>query len=43
MDNLTAAAADASPSHLADRFRQTFGLTATSLLGTGIAIQVIDD
>ena len=43
--NLTAAAADAgfaSPSHLADRFRQTFGLTATSLLGTGIAIQVID-
>ena len=44
--NLTTAAAHtgfASPSHLADRFRQTFGLTATSLLGTGIDIQVMDE
>jgi AraC-like DNA-binding protein len=44
--NLTTAAARtgfASPSHLADRFRQTFGLTATGLLGTGIDIQVMDD
>jgi AraC-like DNA-binding protein len=44
--NLTTAAARtgfASPSHLADRFRQTFGLTATGLLGSGIDIQVMDD
>ena len=44
--NLTTAAAHtgfASPSHLADRFRQTFGLTASGLLGSGIDIQVMDD
>ena len=44
--NLTEAAAHAgfaSPSHLADRFKQTFGLNATSLLRTGIAIQVMDE
>lgn len=44
--NLTTAAAQtgfASPSHLADRFRQTFGLTATSLLGTGIDIQAMNE
>ena len=44
--NLTTAAARggfASPSHLADRFKQTFGLTATGLLGTGIDIQVMKD
>ena len=44
--NLTTAAANAgfaSPSHLADRFRQTFGLNATKLLSTGIAIQVMNE
>ncbi|QIS09495.1 AraC family transcriptional regulator [Nocardia arthritidis] len=39
---LTAAAAAAgfaSPSHLADRFRATFGLAATQLLGTGVTLR----
>jgi AraC-like DNA-binding protein len=37
-DYLTTAAMKAgfaSPSHLADRFKTTFGLSATQLLGTG--------
>ena len=37
--NLTMAAAEsgfASPSHLADRFKATFGLSATQLLATGL-------
>lgn len=41
-DNLTAAAASAgfaSPSHLSDRFKSTFGLTATQLLGTGVTVR----
>lgn len=41
-ENLTRAAADAgfaSPSHLADRFRTTFGLSATQLLSTGLRIR----
>lgn len=41
--NLTDAAADAgfaSPSHLADRFKSTFGLTATQLLGSGVIVRV---
>jgi AraC-like DNA-binding protein len=40
--NLTAAAVDsgfASPSHLADRFKATFGLSATQLLGTGAILR----
>lgn len=40
--NLTTAAADAgfaSPSHLADRFKTTFGLSATQLLATGLTIR----
>jgi AraC-like DNA-binding protein len=41
-DNLTEAAMKAgfaSPSHLADRFRTTFGLSATQLLGTGLTLR----
>ncbi|MHC9293234.1 helix-turn-helix domain-containing protein [Mycobacterium sp. LTG2003] len=41
--NLTTAAAEAgfaSPSHLADRFKTTFGLSATQLLGTGLTVRV---
>ena len=41
-DNLTTAAMKAgfaSPSHLADRFKTTFGLSATQLLGTGLALR----
>lgn len=40
--NLTTAAADAgfaSPSHLADSFKATFGLSATQLLSTGLRIR----
>lgn len=40
--NLTTAAAQAgfaSPSHLADRFKTTFGLSATQLLATGLTIR----
>jgi AraC-like DNA-binding protein len=40
--NLTTAAAEAgfaSPSHLADRFKTTFGLSATHLLGTGLILR----
>ncbi|MGW4097397.1 helix-turn-helix domain-containing protein [Mycobacterium sp. NPDC004974] len=40
--NLTTAAADsgfASPSHLADSFKSTFGLSATQLLTTGLRIR----
>ncbi|MDO0977858.1 helix-turn-helix domain-containing protein [Mycolicibacterium frederiksbergense] len=40
--NLTIAAAEAgfaSPSHLADRFKMTFGLSATQLLATGLTIR----
>jgi methylphosphotriester-DNA--protein-cysteine methyltransferase len=40
--NLTTAAVDsgfASPSHLADRFKATFGLSATQLLGTGASLK----
>jgi AraC-like DNA-binding protein len=40
--NLTTAAVDsgfASPSHLADRFKATFGLSATQLLGTGAILR----
>lgn len=40
--NLTTAAAEAgfaSPSHLADRFKTTFGLSATQLLATGLTIR----
>ncbi|WP_264077370.1 AraC family transcriptional regulator [Mycolicibacterium houstonense] len=40
--NLTTAAADAgfaSPSHLADSFKTTFGLSATQLLSTGLRIR----
>jgi AraC-like DNA-binding protein len=40
--NLTTAAVDsgfASPSHLADRFKATFGLSATQLLGTGVMVR----
>ncbi|WP_165436391.1 helix-turn-helix domain-containing protein [Amycolatopsis suaedae] len=43
--SLTAAAAEsgfASPSHLADRFRQTFGTTASTLLGRGLRIHLMD-
>jgi len=41
-DNLTTAAMKsgfASPSHLADRFKSTFGLSATQLLGTGLRLR----
>ena len=41
-DNLTTAAMKsgfASPSHLADRFKATFGLSATQLLGTGLNLR----
>jgi AraC-like DNA-binding protein len=41
-DNLTAAAMKsgfASPSHLADRFKATFGLSATQLLATGLTLR----
>ena len=41
-DNLTTAAMKAgfaSPSHLADRFKTTFGLSATQLLGTGLNLR----
>lgn len=41
-DNLTNAAMKAgfaSPSHLADRFKTTFGLSATQLLGTGLTLR----
>jgi AraC-like DNA-binding protein len=40
--NLTEAAMKAgfaSPSHLADRFKSTFGLSATQLLGTGLTLR----
>lgn len=40
--NLTTASVDsgfASPSHLADRFKATFGLSATQLLGTGVIVR----
>ena len=40
--NLTTAAVDAgfaSPSHLADRFKATFGLSVTQLLGTGAIVR----
>jgi AraC-like DNA-binding protein len=41
-DNLTTAAMKAgfaSPSHLADRFKATFGLSASQLLGTGLSLR----
>jgi AraC-like DNA-binding protein len=41
-ENLTTAAVEsgfASPSHLADRFKTTFGLSATQLLGTGVRVR----
>ena len=41
-ENLTTAAVEsgfASPSHLADRFKTTFGLSATQLLATGLSIR----
>ena len=41
--NLTDAAADAgfaSPSHLSDRFKSTFGLTATQLLSRGTLLHI---
>ncbi len=41
-DNLTTAAMKAgfaSPSHLADRFKTTFGLSASQLLGTGLTLR----
>jgi AraC-like DNA-binding protein len=44
--NLTEAAAVAgfaSPSHLADRFKSTFGLTATQLMATGVVLHVPGD
>ncbi|MDZ4233594.1 MAG: AraC family transcriptional regulator, partial [Dietzia sp.] len=44
--NLTDAAAEAgfaSPSHLADRFKSTFGLTATRLLASGVVVHVPND
>ena len=40
--NMTEAAVKsgfASPSHLADRFKSTFGLSATQLLGTGLTLR----
>ncbi|MGP4055411.1 helix-turn-helix domain-containing protein [Mycobacterium sp. 4D054] len=44
--SLTDAAADAgfaSPSHLSDRFKSTFGLTATDLLSSGAVLRVLPD
>ncbi|MDZ4264790.1 MAG: AraC family transcriptional regulator [Mycobacterium sp.] len=44
--SLTEAAAGAgfaSPSHLADRFKSTFGLTATQLLASGVVVHVPND
>jgi AraC-like DNA-binding protein len=41
-NNMTEAAMKsgfASPSHLADRFKSTFGLSATQLLGTGLTLR----
>jgi AraC-like DNA-binding protein len=41
-DNLTTAAMKsgfASPSHLSDRFKSTFGLSASQLLGTGLRLR----
>jgi AraC-like DNA-binding protein len=41
-NNLTTAAVEsgfASPSHLADRFKTTFGLSASQLLGTGLTLR----
>jgi AraC-like DNA-binding protein len=41
--DLTTAAVDsgfASPSHLADRFKSTFGLSASGLLATGLQIRI---
>ena len=41
-ENLTTAAVEAgfaSPSHLADRFKTTFGLSATQLLATGLTVR----
>jgi AraC-like DNA-binding protein len=29
----------ASPSHLSDRFKSTFGLSASQLLGTGLRLR----
>jgi len=43
-DNLTTAAMKAgfaSPSHLADRFKTTFGLSASQLLGTGLTLRAL--
>jgi len=43
-DNLTTAAMKAgfaSPSHLADRFKTTFGLSASQLLGAGVRLQIL--
>jgi AraC-like DNA-binding protein len=42
-DNLTTAAVKsgfASPSHLADRFKATFGLSASQLLGGGLTLRI---
>ena len=44
--NLTDAAADAgfaSPSHLADRFKSTFGLTATDLMAGGTVLRMMGE
>jgi AraC-like DNA-binding protein len=41
-NNMTEAAMKsgfASPSHLSDRFKSTFGLSATQLLGTGLTVR----
>ena len=43
-DNLTTAAMTAgfaSPSHLADRFKTTFGLSASQLLGGGLTLRIL--
>jgi AraC-like DNA-binding protein len=43
-DNLTEAAMNAgfaSPSHLADRFKTTFGLSASQLLGGGLTLRIL--
>jgi AraC-like DNA-binding protein len=43
-DNLTTAAVKsgfASPSHLADRFKTTFGLSASQLLGGGLTLRIL--
>lgn len=43
-DNLTTAAMKsgfASPSHLADRFKTTFGLSASQLLGGGLTLRIL--